>query len=81
MIPHCLSKDDYEAVRSAVLRYEQEHDMTHADVAVACRLSHNAVKDFMSGRRDSCRVVAHLLGYLALGLTFMPPVVVENCDT
>ena len=78
MIPHCLSEDDLEAVRRAVLRYERAESMSHADVAVACKLSYHSVKDFMRGRSNSCRIVAHLVGYLPLDLIFHAPHIEEQ---
>jgi len=75
MLRHCLDQKDYETVRAAVLRYEQAEGIGHADVAVMCKLSHHSVKDFIRGKSNSCRIVAHLVAYLPLELRFTPPVI------
>lgn len=72
MVRHTIPKDDIQAVRQAVLEHEHEAGLSHAQIAVACRLSYHAVADFLEGRRDSERVVAHLVAYLDLGMIYEP---------
>lgn len=81
MIRIGLPQDDIEAVRVAVLAYEQQHNCTHADVAVMTRLSYHSVKDFMSRRSDSVRIVANLVAYLPLEITFTPAAITWNRST
>jgi transcriptional regulator with XRE-family HTH domain len=80
MIRINLDYADIDAVRGAVLAYEQQHGLTHADVAARAKISYHAVALFLEGRRDSVRTIAYLLAYLPLGLSFTPPAIIRHRD-